>query len=56
MALRSALLTSAIDPAPIASAGENVSPAKKRRMHRVQIFCERPAPTVKRAPIGVETR
>ena len=56
VALPSALVTSATVPAPMASAGENASPAKNRRMHNVQIFFDKPLPMVKRAPIGVETR
>jgi hypothetical protein len=38
------------------SFGEKVRPAKKRRMQRVQIFWKKPAPIVKSAPSGVETR
>lgn len=56
VALFSGRWVSAIVPAPIARAGENVIPAKKRRMHRVQMFCEKPAPTVKIAPRGADTR
>ena len=48
--------TSALDPAPIESAGENVRPAKNRRMQRVQMFWENPAPSVKIAPSGVDTK
>lgn len=54
-ALCSALLTSEIVPAPIESEGEKVSPAKKRKMHSVQIFCEKPAPIVNSAPMGIES-
>jgi hypothetical protein len=54
VALLSALLTSAIVPAPIERAGEKASPAKKRRIHSVQMFWEQPAPTVKSIPIGME--
>jgi hypothetical protein len=53
-ALCSALLTSEIVPAPIESEGEKVSPAKKRKMHRVHIFGEKPAPMVNSAPMGIE--
>ena len=55
-ARHSTLLTSAIEPAPTANTGENASPAKNRSIHSVQIFCEKPAPMVKRAAMGVETR
>ena len=47
---------SAMVPAPIARAGENVIPAKNRRIHNVQMFWEKPAPTVKIAPRGADTR
>jgi len=40
----------------MARAGENMKPAKKRRIQRVQIFWENPAPIVKSAPIGSERR
>lgn len=47
---------SATVPAPTANAGENIIPAKNRRIHNVQIFCENPAPMVKSAPRGGEIR
>ena len=56
VARRSGFVISAIDPPPIEREGEKVRPAKKRRMQRVQMFCEKPAPMVKIAPSGVETK
>lgn len=47
-------MTSATVPPPMARHGEKASPAKKRRMHRVHIFCENPAPMVKSAAMGAE--
>ena len=49
-----AFITSASVPAPIARQGEKARPAKNRRMHSVQIFCENPEPSVNSAARGAE--
>ena len=49
-----ALITSASVPAPIARQGEKARPAKNRRMHSDQIFCENPEPSVNSAARGAE--
>lgn len=55
-ALCSGLLTSASVPAPIASAGANIRPAKNLKIQSDAMFCEKPAPIVKMAPRGADTR